>query len=37
MVRRHLHLYDGILDIIPRLCDELDTISSDDPLKIILR
>jgi hypothetical protein len=30
----HLYLYDGI-DIIPSLCDELDTISSDRLSKII--
>ncbi|KAG1894772.1 uncharacterized protein F5891DRAFT_1194925 [Suillus fuscotomentosus] len=35
MKRRHLHLYEGILNIIPSLRDELDTISSDKLSKII--
>lgn len=35
MKRRHLHLYEGILNIIPSLRNELDTISSDKLSKII--
>ncbi|KAG1747922.1 uncharacterized protein EDB91DRAFT_1245391 [Suillus paluster] len=33
--RHHLHLYDGILNIVPSLRDELDMISSDKLSKII--
>ena len=35
IVRCHLHLYDGILDVIPSLHDKLDMSSSDRLSKII--
>ncbi|KAG1737815.1 uncharacterized protein EDB91DRAFT_1082918 [Suillus paluster] len=35
ITRRHLHLYKGIIKIIPSLCDEPITISSDKLSKIV--
>ncbi|KAG1816307.1 uncharacterized protein BJ212DRAFT_1299611 [Suillus subaureus] len=35
VIECHLHLYNGILDFVLSLCDELDTISTDRLSKII--
>jgi len=35
VIDRHLHLYNGILEFVPSLRDELDTISTDRLSKII--
>ncbi|KAG1772114.1 hypothetical protein EDD22DRAFT_947657 [Suillus occidentalis] len=35
VIERHLHLYNGILELVPSLCDELDTIFTDRLSKII--